>query len=246
MTFGTAWPCDSGAYGRVRLSPNVLPQRILGGAALACVAFACAWTMCANLVGTGADHVAGRRADTLSGTRADRVAGFRADKLAAAQPPRAPSSAGIAAFESRFAASFPLLKSAALPSNDAAAAVGSSRHAIRTARESAARRSDDRRSAPTVSHEPSLGEAAQGDRVAANAPAARQTIFDKLFGKRRSIFEKLFGPSPAKVALAYATPDGGGVSDGQTVASGRYDRQTAVYDIAAHAVYLPEIGRAHV
>jgi hypothetical protein len=42
--------------------------------------------------------------------------------------------------------------------------------------------------------------------------------------------------------LAYASPDGGVVSDGrETVdAQPRYDRSTAVYDISARTVYMPD------
>jgi len=40
--------------------------------------------------------------------------------------------------------------------------------------------------------------------------------------------------------LAYAAPDGGIGSDGQSLTSGGvYDKQTAVYDISARTVYLP-------
>jgi hypothetical protein len=54
-----------------------------------------------------------------------------------------------------------------------------------------------------------------------------------------SIFERLFG-KPQPVTLAYAAPEDGTASDGVNVSSGRYDRFTAVYDISAHVVYLPD------
>jgi Protein of unknown function (DUF2778) len=62
----------------------------------------------------------------------------------------------------------------------------------------------------------------------AAVPAEEPTIFEKLFGK------------PAPVALAYAAPDDAGLGRGQSIAAGRYDRSTAVYDISAHTVYLPD------
>ena len=71
-------------------------------------------------------------------------------------------------------------------------------------------------------------------------PAAELTLFEKLFGRSRSaILEKLYGPSPSGVRLAYAAPFAGLIGDDATVTTGLYDRQTAVYDISAHAVYLP-------
>ena len=54
-----------------------------------------------------------------------------------------------------------------------------------------------------------------------------------------SIFEKLFG-KPRPVTLAYAAPEDGTATDGVNISSGRYDRFTAVYDISAHTVYLPD------
>ncbi len=59
-------------------------------------------------------------------------------------------------------------------------------------------------------------------------PAAKPTIFERLFGK------------PAPFVLAYAAPDTAGLGGGQEVTVPRYDRWTAVYDISAHTVYLPD------
>jgi hypothetical protein len=53
------------------------------------------------------------------------------------------------------------------------------------------------------------------------------------------IFEKLFG-KPSPLTLAYAAPDDGGLISGPNVTGGRYDQHTAVYDISAHTVYLPD------
>ena len=64
------------------------------------------------------------------------------------------------------------------------------------------------------------------DRVAANTPA-EPTIFGRLFGK------------PPKLTLAYAAPDDGIAGDGPGIASG-YGGQTAVYDISARTVYMPD------
>src|ERR1700722_2178306 len=53
-----------------------------------------------------------------------------------------------------------------------------------------------------------------------------------------TIFEKLFG-KPRPVTLAYASPEDGVANDGGSP-GGRYDRFTAVYDITAHTVYMPD------
>lgn len=82
---------------------------------------------------------------------------------------------------------------------------------------------------------PSLREIAQANRqasIAANAPSKAASIFEKLFGKSE----------PLGAVLAFASPDGGVLSDGREAPqnSGRYDRLTAVYDISARKVYLPD------
>jgi len=62
--------------------------------------------------------------------------------------------------------------------------------------------------------------------------ASYQTIFDKLFGTAQP-------PGPA---LAYAAPEEKSVRSAVKTALARplYDGSTAVYDIAAHTVYLPD------
>ncbi|MGB6326952.1 MAG: DUF2778 domain-containing protein [Methylocella sp.] len=60
----------------------------------------------------------------------------------------------------------------------------------------------------------------------------------------RTFFEKLFGasPQPSAPVLAYAAPEDGVLGNARSLTSSppsRYDRWTAVYDVAAHTVYLP-------
>jgi hypothetical protein len=61
--------------------------------------------------------------------------------------------------------------------------------------------------------------------LVAKAGADTRTIFEKLFGK----------PAAAPVTLAYADADGATMTT-----DGLYDHTTAVYDISAHKVYLPD------
>jgi hypothetical protein len=75
---------------------------------------------------------------------------------------------------------------------------------------------------------------AQQDRRTAppTTPADNRTFFEKLFGT----------PQPSGPALAYAAPEDGVLGNARSLPSGpspRYDRWTAVYDVAAHTVYLP-------
>ncbi|SRR5579883_926794 len=64
--------------------------------------------------------------------------------------------------------------------------------------------------------------------VAATVPTDNRSFFEKIFGGRESS-----GPE-----LAYAAPEEPGQE--QRSVAGSYDRYTAVYDISAHTVYLPD------
>jgi hypothetical protein len=78
-----------------------------------------------------------------------------------------------------------------------------------------------------------LGTSAPSNESLAKPSDDNKTVFQK-------IFEKVFGnPIPSGLTLAYASPDIGPLSDG-AIALGRHDRWTAVYDISAHTVYMPD------
>lgn len=63
-------------------------------------------------------------------------------------------------------------------------------------------------------------------------------------GQSPSMFQRLFGkPKSEGVTLAYASPDGGIASDGQAImfdGAPKYNQYTAVYDISARTVYMPD------
>ncbi len=72
--------------------------------------------------------------------------------------------------------------------------------------------------------------------VSSHAAAAANSVVETAETEKTSFFEKLFG-NPKPVALAYAAPDDAGLVGN---IAGRYDQWTAVYDISAHKVYLPD------
>jgi Protein of unknown function (DUF2778) len=68
------------------------------------------------------------------------------------------------------------------------------------------------------------------------APADNRTFFEKMFGLQQP------APQASGRALAYAAPEAGILGNTRTTASSPssgYDRWTAVYDVAAHTVYMP-------
>jgi hypothetical protein len=245
MTVGIAWPGNSGACEQSILWANALPQRVVAGAALACVAATCAFALCLDVGGVVTPGAASR------GDRLD-FAASRSDRLAITRLP-AVVRTDLAEFDARFSAAFPVLQSASAAADRGAAATPSSASAapgLRLARSepvllprSLARR--QRQSSPRAYGD----RGPQGDTFA-NLPSDQRSIFVKLYGGTApsptpSIFARLFGTAPKNVTLAYATPEGGSdgldgiAADRGNVISGLYDQQTAVYDISAHTVYLP-------
>lgn len=219
MAFSTAWRDHSGEYDRRRLSGNARRQRLFGGALLGCVALACAWSLWANLGGTTAHRVPFLR--PMPSLAANAYA-----KLSAALKSYARRPAGSNSFALLFDAHSlgfapgTFSKSAALQQDvSTTGSIGDQ------AARSAASPAQQLRSPPTRTA--SLRAATPASRAGSNTPADKPTIFERLFGK------------PATTTLAYASPDDSDLG-GQGVTSGRYDRSTAVYDISAHTVYLPD------
>jgi len=239
MTFGTERSCSSTGYDHRRLPPTAL-QRALGSATLVSVAALSAWTLCCNFAGTSADQIglAGSRGDKL-----DQVV-TRGDKLLALKPGPPASNLYASLFDARFSLGFsprssangappqqgdnppPLLPSLATARNTPEILPTPARQRVA---QNAVLPTPRPPSAPT--RKASLADSAHGNQSASDTPPAKPSIFV-------TIFEKLFG-KPAPVTLAYASSDDGGLGVGQIVA-GRYDQWTAVYDISARTVYMPD------
>ncbi len=237
MTFGTERRTSFDRYDHRRLPPNALPQRVLGGAAAIFVAALCAWTVC-NYVGAAAD----RTDDPAKATagRGDRLATVsrRGDKLAIARPD-SPWSYYASLFDPHLstvtAARF--TEDGSFESNIRPVALTTSStranpiiaelapvHSDRPIRTAVALPA---RSMPTATR-------SAAPRTASAETAAERPSFFK------GIFEKLFGSKPAPTTLAYAATDDAGLPETRSSVGGRYDRFTAVYDISAHTVYMPD------
>jgi hypothetical protein len=100
---------------------------------------------------------------------------------------------------------------------------------------------------PLPSARPVIPEALQAAKPSAPKPVVedKATVLAAISsGRSPSMFQKLFGkPKSEGVTLAYASPDGGIGSDGQSImfdGAPKYDRYTAVYDISARTVYMPD------
>jgi hypothetical protein len=221
------------------LPPNALPQRVVGGAVALFVAALCAWTVCDFVSPDGDRADAAVTPDSTVG-RGDRLAmvSRRGDKLAIAKPdspwsyyallfdphPSSPASTSFAEDGSLQSNIRPaaLTLSVPMPADNPITVLAPARseRAVKTAA--------------------SLGlrSVAAPTRTAAPQVAAAENAPEKP-GFFKSMFEKLFG-KPAPTTLAYAATDDAGLSAINRSIGGRYDRYTAVYDISAHTVYMPD------
>jgi hypothetical protein len=206
-----------------------VPPRLFGGFGLAGVASVCAWVICSILTGGHSDA-----ALAVQESPAQTIA-RRSDPAASMFEARFYVGAGGFRLASAPQPSDQQLALASLPSLNALKqdVTPVPAQIERPTRSASAHRTEPR----WRPHRRAIAEERQ-ERVAAASPG-EPSIFQKLFGKPPSVFDKLFGASPSGVSLAYATP-GNVASDGSNVTGGLYDRQTAVYDISAHTVYMPD------
>jgi len=238
MTFGTGRFNYSAEYDH-RLPPaNALPQRALRAATLVSFAALCAWILCSNIAKISAEQIgpAVTRGDKLDLVvpRGDRLKVLKSDPLA--------SDDYASFFDARFAfdARPESFANSAPPHDDGHALP--LRASLATARNT-----------PDTLPTPSLQRSAQNvilpvprptsaparNASPINSPHGTQTASDTQAAKPSifvAAFEKLFGRH-ALLRLASATTDDGELSFGP---AGRYDQWTAVYDISAHTVYMPD------
>jgi Protein of unknown function (DUF2778) len=249
MTVSTAlrdeYEYETYGYGRV---PGSERQKVLGRGLLACIALACAFIAWTHLSGGGTDQVSDRQtAATASAwsrdARASTVAGAYARLSAALQNQMRRSSAltsEAALFDSRFSLGFP-------PGTFAlAVAVKGDRELTTAALSEPAASAQAAAPAPSL-RERVMAKAASAARFIRSAPSRVAALRDDPHAaagadtttREPTIFEKLFG-KPSPLTLAYAASDDGGLGLGQGATGARYDQFTAVYDISAHTVYLPD------
>ena len=268
MTYSTALSFPSAAAFDQQPSRKISPQAALGTAGLAAIVLACAWTLYNNVLGPAVSAMAPPELPQV--TFIPSVAAALSTKVAdldvtGALPPTAPSIS----FAERFLARSddqPVSGSTLTAADRVPAAQPQNYEVASLAPEAlpapdpkpeitpppAPETRDAQLPLPKIQQAslaiplpaprpaslrampkegPSRDDAAQANRAAALAAVAQPKL---------SIWEKLFGRQEKGPTLAFASPDGGIGSDGSSLTPGRYDRQTAVYDITARTVYMPD------
>jgi hypothetical protein len=237
-------------YERGRRPGESRPQRIFGGAALLFVALACASIAWGNLGGRDAESAADADASSAVLANGDeQLAVPKADSVPSARRAYGKLAALLSDYARRVSAESVEIGNEVL--FDSRFSFGAAPGRFVKDLESVASlplRGDESAQTPTV---PQTGvlpataallsrearsvqtrTAAFRDSIRAVAAAAKVAATEK-----PTIFEKLFG-KPGPTILAYANPDEGIALEQDT--PGRYDHQTAVYDISGHTVYLPD------
>jgi len=206
---------DGGLTARADQPPRTSgPQRFLGGTAFAAVILACGWTLYVNLF----------EVHPVDVTPTPTITVLAAKPAVADAPPAAPRKRDLLiapVFDITLidpARSFGLPPTSFLRGAPVKQAVQTATETVQVVQ-----------SVPLPTPRP----AGLGSASLALAKAVPDDPFQKLFGKR----------AESGIALAYAAPDGGVSSDGRSVSSGKLppnDGVTAIYDISARTVYLPD------
>jgi hypothetical protein len=261
MTYSTGVRYHFAAIDDESSSRKNTTQKVFGVAALACTALACAWTFAANVFGTSADPMAVSAAvapATIAGRAESLTFSARFDALGAGPEgmtvvrKSAPAARQASdAIRKTYMALLDVTYSLGPPPGSFSAAMprGADRQlAMLPPDQSDAQdiAPPPQRAAESVPLPPPRPSTLRllASREIAKAKAA---ILSVTSAEKPSIFEKLYGKPQAKAPmLAFASADFSDVSipsPAKASAMGNaapYDRSTAVYDISARMVYLPD------
>jgi hypothetical protein len=253
----------------VRRSPRkVIPNHIFGTAGVACLVLGCAWTLHANVFGASVYPSVAGNFDApvirLKQSIADRTPQAIVNNVFAALPEPAPlisapatvASASTLLFQDRFGAAAAqgvapqpqaetMRLAAASPSIEVAKPVDAPKPKI------ASQPAPIKLAALAPATDPVEAKPkGAGASVKDMAQRAKAAVMSIAGNEKQSIVEKLWGtPKPPSHGslLSFASADASitgslGPSQNPALAGAqpRYDRQTAVYDITARAVYLPD------
>jgi hypothetical protein len=224
----------------INLPNDSLGGRLVGGAALAC--FVTAYIL-SQLCGNATPDAAPQdkpAAEAHTYTEMSDALTKYAQRLATARgyDPLMDARHLLGATEASFAARFAVTAALQDDGGDAQETASAISQAAAVDPQAPASAPDQSAAKVAITPHPSRAiHIAQAIRnVSSHAAAAANSVVETAETEKTSFFEKLFG-NPKPVTLAYAAPD-----DTSLVGNiaGRYDQWTAVYDISAHKVYLPD------
>jgi hypothetical protein len=241
-------------------SRKSLSQNVFGGAALACIVLGCGWTLAANVLGTGTEPAAvGASVEPVAGSGNAVTFSARFDALGAGEGLSVVRKSGPVvrqasdAIRKTYMALLDVTYSLGPPPGSFSATMP------RGPDRQLAMLSPDQSEAQEVAPALPPQRAADSVPLPASRPSTLRLLASREIAKAKAailavtsaekptIFEKLYGKPPSKAPmLAFASADFSDVSipgPGKASPMGNaapYDRSTAVYDISARAVYLPD------
>jgi Protein of unknown function (DUF2778) len=254
--------------GRVRKnsSRKAVANRLVGGAAVACVVIGCGYTVYSNIIAASVYPTLGTAGYDEPVVRqpqaATRSIAQRFSEVFASLPEQPPAAISATMFNERFAAAAPesvASNAAAAPAPEAPKLAEAPKieapKAVATVKVAAAKPADAPKPADAAKQ-----AAPQQVAMAAPQPPARSSLSVRDMADRAKaavmsittsdktvMVEKLWGkPASQGSLLAYASADAsvtGSLPRDQNPHMGGsppYDKDTAVYDITAHTVYLPD------
>src|ERR1700731_2461768 len=239
------------AHKHRRSSRKALPNHVLGSAAVGCLVLGCAWNLYAHVFGASVypqlDSANFDSPPIRGPVFAVRYAPSAPDPIAAALPEPAPVISAPASVPAAPLLSFAERFGAAAPQSVEPAAQAETPKLAQAAR----RKEASPPSAPVqiaaITPEAARPAKIPGATVRDMAQRAKAAVMSVAAADKASIFEKLWGkPQSRGSLLAYASADAsitGSIAQNQNPVLGGsapYDRSTAVYDISAHTVYLPD------
>jgi hypothetical protein len=256
------------AQQRKRSSRKVVPKNFFGGAAVACVVLGCAWTVYANILsasiyptmsGGNFDEPVNRRPQAVAARSAPVVKNVVASLSEATRLISAPATVPPGpwlSFDDRFAAAAPQGVAPTPQAETPKLAEAPKPAELTKLAEAPKPKPASPSSAPVqlaaIAPPPRPADAqpakTPGTTVRDMAQRAKAAVMSIASADKPSIFEKLWGkPQPKGSLLAFASADASvtgslGPSQNPALAGTQplYDRSTAVYDISAHMVYLPD------
>jgi Protein of unknown function (DUF2778) len=239
-----------------------MSHTLFGGAAVVCLVIGCGWTVYSNIINASAyptignaDHVeAVVRRPKLAERSNVQVIHETFATLAEQRPVVA--SITMDMFNERFSAAH----ADAVASNAASAApveapkLAEAPKPVEAPKLAEAPKTRDAATAqlalnapPPVAPAPGPHAETKPSKLRDMAQRAKNAVMSIASNEKPSITEKLWGKEPSHSLLAYASADAsaitGSIGREQNPAMGGappYDRDTAVYDITAHTVYLPD------
>jgi Protein of unknown function (DUF2778) len=237
-------------------SRKAIPNHVFGCAAVACLVLGCAWTLHANIFGASVyPQLSSANFDSPVIRRpafAVRSAPSAADTIAAVLPEPAPVISAPASMPSLPSLSFDERFAAAAPQSVEPSAPAETPKLAEAARPKEGSAPSAAVQVAAIVPPPRATEARPaknpGAAVRDMAQRAKAAVMSVAAAGKPSIVEKLWGkPQSPTSLLAYASADAsatGSIGPSQNPALGGtqpvYDRSTAVYDISARTVYLPD------